>query len=82
MKFASSRTAIAALALVALSAAASACGDDDDSSDATTPVVPAATEAPTDGARRNGSPGCHRGPDCNRGSRRDRSAGSQAATRS
>ena len=33
--------------MLALSAAASACGDDDDTSDATTPVVPAATEAPT-----------------------------------
>jgi predicted lipoprotein with Yx(FWY)xxD motif len=47
VKFAASRTAIAALALVALGTAVSACGDDDDSSsDATTPVVPAATEAP------------------------------------
>ena len=49
MKLASSRTALAALALFALATAASACGDsDDNSSAATTPPASAAvTNAPT-----------------------------------
>ena len=49
MKIASSRTALAAVALFALGTATSACGDsDDNSSEATTPpATAAATDAPT-----------------------------------